>query len=99
MLKNLVVFISLLIVMEKSLFEGALDVKFHPNKYHVLAVGSVSSESNLRVVFDNTFEEHIVNRVKKEDSMAGLIRRRNVSYAIHNICQVTSGIRTSSMVS
>ena len=49
---------------------------------HAYAIGDsvlelVSSEKDLGVVFDNTlsFEEHIVNKVKKANSMVGMIRR------------------------
>ena len=49
---------------------------------HAYAIGDsvlerVSSEKDLGVVFDNTlsFEERIVNKVKKANSMVGLIRR------------------------
>ena len=69
---------------------------------HAYAIGDsvlehVSSEKDLGVVSDNTlsFEEHIVNKVKKANSMVGLIRRsENVSYTLHNIFQATPGIHT-----
>ena len=67
----------------------------------------LSCEKDLEVLFDNSlsFKEHIVSKVKKANSMVGLIKKefltslsRSVSDIVYNICQTTFGIRTSCLV-